>query len=103
MNYQVILTSCLVALLWPLSATAQDIGAAFATASTDTGASVTLYTGRGVCVGEARAAMWRPAPGDSREPAPGCWLLTDGVVLISFLDGERGNIPARLLVRAAGL
>lgn len=47
--------------------------------------------------------MWRPAPGDSREPVPGCWVLTDGVVLVSFLDGERGNIPERLLVRAASL
>ena len=88
-------------LLWPAPARASDDGPAVAVATSGDGATVTLHAGRGRCVGMALAAYWRPGPGDDRAPVPGCWVVTEGgLVLVSFLDGERGNIPAAHLVRA---
>lgn len=80
-----------------------DDGPAFAVATSGDGSTITLHTGRGLCVSEARAAIWRPAPGSDAAPVPGCWIITGGTVLVSFLDGERGDIPVARLVKARTL
>ncbi len=79
------------ALLCPLPACPQDLGAPFATVTAGDGASITLHLGRGPCVGDAMAAIWRPPAGDQRAPVLGCWVLSSGgeTVLVSFLDGDR--------------
>lgn len=87
----------------PRAHAAESDGEPFAVATSETGSSVTLHTGRGLCVGEARAAVWRPAPGSDAAPVPGCWIITGGTVLVSFLDGERGDIPVARLVKARAL
>lgn len=80
-----------------------DDGPAVAVATSPDGSAVTLHAGRGICRGEARAAIWRPAPGSSADYVPGCWIIVtiDGtpVVLVSFLDGERGTIPVGRLTK----
>lgn len=93
-----IVAAGVVAMCMAPPAQAQEpIGEAFATAKSSDGATVTLYVGRGVCVGEARAAVW--ASPDGQHTVPGCWVLTKSHALISFLDGDRGNIPVSQLVR----
>lgn len=76
-----------------------DLGAAVATAGpASDGSQVTLHAGRGPCSGDARAAVWS-APG--RERVLGCWVLAEGgrLVLVSYLDGDRGEIPPAQLVK----
>jgi hypothetical protein len=65
-----------------------------------TGARVVLHGGPGPCVGEAKLAVWtRPgAP-----PVLGCWIVAGVGVWVSFLDGERADIPAGRLVRVESL
>ena len=84
----VTLTFCAPAPAQPVT----DQPMAFAQASD--GARVLLYRKAGPCVGQARFAE-HVAP--NGEKTPGCWVLTDGMVLVSFLDGERGNIPVSQL------
>ena len=95
----------LAMLLWPSPARAQDLGAPFATVTAGDGASITLHLGSGPCVGDALAAIWRPPAGDQRAPVLGCWVLASGgeTVLVSFLDGDRGDIPVGRLVKARAL
>jgi hypothetical protein len=92
----------LILLLMVSSSWAADIGPAMAVATATDGATVTLHTGRGVCVGHAYAAIWRPPPGSAEPDVPGCWVLEGTTVLVSFLDGARGNIPAGHLVKVRG-
>jgi hypothetical protein len=72
----------------------------FAFAQAADGARVLLYARPGPCVGQARFAEHIAADG---EKTPGCWVLTTTFVLVSFLDGERGNIPVDRLKRVADL
>ena len=62
-----------------------------AVATSSAGASITLTTERGPCVGEARVAIWRSP--DAQVSVPGCWVIAGKVVAVSFLDGDRGIIP----------
>lgn len=77
----------------------------FAQVTGSDGATITLRTDKGPCVGEALLAVWQAA--DLARTVQGCWIIVtiDGVsiVLVSFLDGERGNIPARRLVKVRAL
>jgi hypothetical protein len=68
----------------------------FAFAQSSDGARVVLYDQSGPCVGAARLAEHISPDG---EKTPGCWLLLQGTVLVSFLDGERGDIPVTHLRR----
>lgn len=61
------------------------------------GARVLLYDKAGPCVGSARLAEHISADG---EKTPGCWVLLQSTVMVSFLDGERGDIPVAHLRRA---
>jgi hypothetical protein len=61
------------------------------------GARVLLHDKVGPCVGGARLAEHISAEG---EKTPGCWVLLEATVMVSFLDGERGNIPVAHLKRA---
>lgn len=70
----------------------------FAMAQSSDGARVLLYSDAGPCVGAARLAE-HVAPGG--EKTPGCWVLFENVVMVSFLDGERGNIPVAHLRRVS--
>lgn len=92
----------LALLMWPRPAVGSPSGdgQALAVATSSDGASITLHAGTGICLGQARAAVWRPGHGSAAAPVPGCWLLVGEDVLVSFLDGERANIPVRVLVRA---
>lgn len=74
--------------------------APFATVTASDGATVTLRTDRGPCLGDALLAVWQSA--DGQRQVPGCWVLADGgtVVLVSWLDGDRGNLPVSRLVKA---
>jgi hypothetical protein len=69
----------------------------FAFAQSSDGARVLLYAKPGPCVGNARFAEYIAPDGGK---TPGCWLLTQNTVLVSFLDGERGDIPVAHLKRA---
>jgi hypothetical protein len=86
-----ILTSLLVAAA-PLRAEV------FAFAKSSDGARVLLYDKAGPCVGGARLAEHINAEG---EKTPGCWVLLQATVMVSFLDGERGDIPVAYLMRAS--
>ena len=69
------------------------------------GATITLRSDKGPCTGSAMLAVWQPA--DASTQVQGCWILVrgedgGGVVLVSFLDGERGTIPAGNLRKVRG-
>jgi hypothetical protein len=84
----------LLAVAWPLRAE----GEVFAVAQSSDGAKVLLYAKSGPCVGQARLAEHIAPAG---EKTPGCWVLTQSHVLVSFLDGDRGNIPVSHLKRVS--
>jgi hypothetical protein len=92
-----LLAAGLLCAAWPLQAQNQQV---VAFAQGGDGARVLLYLATGPCVGQARLAE-HIAPGG--EKTPGCWVMSDGLVLVSFLDGERGNIPLAQLKRAETL
>jgi hypothetical protein len=83
-----------------LSTTALAADEAIAVAQSADGAHVLLYTQSGPCTGQARLAQHVAPDG---EKTPGCWVMSESMVLISFLDGERGNIPLTHLRRLARL
>lgn len=77
------------------------VGKAVGVVTSGDGAKVVLYDGSGLCVRAARYAEHVPPKG---EKTPGCWVATNGGwVLVSFLDGERGNIPTAHLKRVLDL
>ena len=88
------LATSLLVLAWPAHAEV------FAVAQASDGAKVLFYSKAGPCVGSARLAEHVAADG---EKTPGCWVLTQSHVLVSFLDGDRGNIPVAQLRRVADL
>ncbi len=90
----VLMAASLCALAWPAQA------GVFAVAQSGDGAKVLLYAKAGPCVGAARLAEHVSAEG---EKTAGCWVLTQSHVLVSFLDGDRGNIPVAHLKRVADL
>lgn len=59
---------------------------------------VTLHTDQGPCVGRARLATFAVVGSDA-PPVPGCWVLDGDQVSVSWLDGERANIPRAMLVK----
>lgn len=61
-----------------------------AVAVSSDGARIELHDQAGPCVGAARMAEHVAANGHK---TAGCWLLDQQSVKISFLDGERGDIP----------
>lgn len=72
----------------------------FATASSADGSTVTLHTDAGPCVNGALHAIWSSP--DAKSTVPGCWVIRGGTVVVSWLDGDRGQIPADRLKRATG-
>jgi len=78
------------------AANAQTVQA-LGTATSGDGAVVSLYARPGPCVGNARLAEHKTSAGAVTQ---GCWLLTPRSVVIAFLDGESGEIPAALMVWA---
>lgn len=65
------------------------------TATSADGAVISLYAKPGPCMGNARMAEHKTRAG---AVTPGCWLMTPKSVVIAFLDGEYGEIPAALMV-----
>jgi hypothetical protein len=92
-----LIAASLLCAAWPLQAQNQQV---VAFAQSGDGARVLLYTKAGPCVGQARFAEHIAPDG---EKTPGCWVMGEGMVLVSFLDGERGNIPVAQLKRAETL
>jgi hypothetical protein len=88
--------SSAAALLFAMPAQAQ----VFAVATSGDGARVVLHDKTGPCVGAARLAEHIAPNG---EKVPGCWLLANDTVKVSFLDGERGSIPVAHLKKAETL
>jgi hypothetical protein len=87
-----VVAASLLGAAWPIRA---EI---FAVAKSADGARVLLYAEAGPCVGQARLAEHISPEG---EKTPGCWVLTQSHVLVSFLDGDRGNIPVAQLKRVS--
>lgn len=75
--------------------------APFAAVTGSDGSTVTLRSDKGPCVGDAMLALWQSA--DATRSVPGCWVMGQHegqpVVLVSYLDGDRGLIPAARLVK----
>lgn len=90
------LAATLAALCAGLTPLAQAQVLAFA--QSGDGASIVLHERAGPCTGKARLAEHITAAG---ERTSGCWLKTSEKVLISFFDGERGDIPLNHLRRLA--
>ena len=97
---QFVRTALLAASLLGAAWTAQAQGEIFAVAQSGDGAKVLLYAKTGPCVGQARLAEHVTPGGDK---TPGCWVVTESHVLVSFLDGDRGNIPVGMLKKVADL
>jgi hypothetical protein len=91
-----LLAVSLLGAVWPARAQSE----VFAVAQSGDGAKVLLYAKTGLCVGQARLAEHVALSGAK---TPGCWLVTESHVLISFLDGERGNIPVGDLKKVADI
>lgn len=87
----------LLASIVAFSATAETI----AVATAPDGSSIVLTDERGPCVGDARLALWISA--DARVKVPGCYVAFPQVVMVSFLDGDRGDIPIQALKKPTGL
>jgi hypothetical protein len=61
----------------------------------DGAARFDLYEdGGGLCVGDARLAVYVPKDGKS---VRGCWIPITGGARIMFLDGDQATIPASAL------
>lgn len=73
-----------------------------AVVTAQSGASITLTDERGPCVAEARLAIWRSPDGAAR--VDGCYLIVPPAgVIVSFLDGERADIPIASLKKPTNL
>jgi hypothetical protein len=83
-----------------LIATSAQAAEPFAVATASTGATVTLHRDAGPCVNGALLAVWSSP--DARETVPGCWVIRGATVSVSWLDGDRGNIPVADLRRVTG-
>jgi hypothetical protein len=82
----------------PAAGVARVTDKVYAIAQSSDGARVLLYADAGPCVGAARLAEHVSPEG---EKTPGCWVVYQDTVMVSFLDGERGNIPVAQLKRLA--
>jgi hypothetical protein len=71
-----------------------------AVATSGDGARVVLHDHAGPCLGAAKLAEHIAPDG---ERIPGCWLITEGTIMVSFLDGERGNIPVAHLKKPSDI
>lgn len=65
------------------------------------GASVSFTDEAGPCVGDARLAWYISA--NARNKVPGCYVMAPGFVAVSWLDGDRGNIPMAALKKPTSL
>lgn len=65
------------------------------------GSSITLYEEAGPCVQGAKLAVW--SSGDAKTRIQGCWVIGGGSVFVSFLDGDRSDIPVALLKKPTSL
>jgi hypothetical protein len=64
-------------------------------------AAIEIHSDKGVCVGEARRALW--VFKDGAPPVVGCWIYASGVFQIAFLDGDVRQIPGTAVKRAEKL
>ena len=90
---------CMTSLLC-LAATGLAQAQAVAFAQSGDGSRIVLHDSSGPCMGQARLAEHITTNG---QRTPGCWLKTSEKVLISFFDGERGDVPISHLKRLAEL
>lgn len=83
-----------------LTASAAAQARVIAVAESPDGARIELHDDAGICVGSARQAEHISKDG---EKILGCWIAVQATVTVSFLDGERANIPMVLLRRTTAL
>jgi hypothetical protein len=89
-------TQAALAGLLGLAAASSVQAQVLAFAQSGDGARIVLHDRAGPCVGEARLAEHIALDGRRIQ---GCWLMTSEKVLVSFFDGERGDIPLAHLKR----
>jgi hypothetical protein len=65
------------------------------------GSSIIFTDERGPCIGDARLA-WYVSP-DARSKVPGCYVLSPQGVAVSWLDGDRGDVPMQALKKPTSL
>lgn len=87
----------LVALL----ATSVASAAPLAVVTGPDGSSVTLYDDAGPCINGAKLAVW--VSPDAQKRVPGCYVAGNGAVFVSFLDGDRADIPVQALKKPTSL
>jgi hypothetical protein len=75
--------------------------APIAVADGSAGSSITFYDEAGPCVGSAKLAVW--SSGDAKTRIPGCWVAGSGTVFVSFLDGDRSDVPVGALKKPTSL
>lgn len=88
-----------IALSLLIAASAQ--AAPIAVATSANGASIVLTDERGPCEGDARLAVWISP--DARVRVAGCYVAAKDGVLVSFLDGDRADIPVQALRKPTSL
>ena len=80
-----------LALLIATSTQASVIGIVTA----DGGSSIRITREQGPCLGDAKVAQW--VSRDALTVVPGCWITDGRMVYISFLDGDRADVPVPML------
>jgi hypothetical protein len=83
MNHRLAAFACLAILT--VTAQADVVGTVKAE-----GGRIDLHNEPGICVADALRASYVPSRG---EPVGGCWVTSNGVVLVVFLDGDIARIP----------
>ena len=83
-----------------LAASAAAQARVIAVADSPDGARIELHDDAGICVGLAKLAEHIAKDG---EKVLGCWIAVQTTITVSFLDGERANIPMILLRRTTAL
>lgn len=85
------------ALAFPILLLAETARAAVLAVATQGSVSVSITDEVGPCMGPARLAIYS----DGKQRVPGCWVTGDGMVIISWLDGDQGRIPQQAFQKPA--
>ena len=67
----------------------------------DRSATIEIHSDKGICVGEARRALWVSKEG--KPNVVGCWLFDGAAFQVAFLDGDVAQIPVAAVKRAEKL
>jgi hypothetical protein len=65
------------------------------------GSAILVTDETGPCLGGAKLAVWSGA--DGKERIPGCWRVVGTTLVVSFLDGDRADVPIQALSKPTSL